>query len=200
MEGILAELERLRTEVEELRANRDHGMRLWQQVTTELLRRTPPSTIQLPGANAETITLLNVLGLGMEDVAAGRVESFEEVRKRITGAPESPDMDEIQAEVREVREVRRARGRVSGPVITPKIIADMLRAQADEIELRAGIISTNPFRKIPTAQAQAMSTTLCNLSSGGPLRWADAYDYLSRILIHNEQTIRFCYSEESFYE
>jgi hypothetical protein len=34
------------------------------------------------------------------------VESFEEVRKRITGAPEAPDMDEIQAEVREVRRVR----------------------------------------------------------------------------------------------
>lgn len=89
---------------------------------------------------------------------------------------------------------------MSGPVITPKIIADMLRAQADEIELRAGIVSTSPSRKTPTAHAQAMSTTLCNLNPGGPLRWADAYDYLSRILIHNEQTIRSCYSEESSYE
>lgn len=86
MEGILAELERLRGEVEELRSDRDHWMNLWQRVTTELLRRTPPSTIQLPGVDAQTAAVLNILDLGMQDVAAGRVESFEEVRRRITGA------------------------------------------------------------------------------------------------------------------
>ena len=109
MEGVLAELERLRIEVEELRANRDYWMRLWQQVTTDLLRRTLRSTIQLPGANAETITLLNILDLGMEDFAAGRVDSLEEVGKHITGVPEAPDIDEIQAEVREVRRARAKR-------------------------------------------------------------------------------------------
>jgi hypothetical protein len=95
MEGILAELERLRTEVEELRASRDHWMRLWQQVTTELLRRTPPSTIQLPGGQAAAV--LNILDLGKQ---ADDVE----------GLPtDVPTMDEISAEVREVRRERAKR-------------------------------------------------------------------------------------------
>jgi hypothetical protein len=56
-EGIPAELERLRIEVEELRADRDHWLRLWQQVSNELLRRTPPSTFEPPGADAQTVAV-----------------------------------------------------------------------------------------------------------------------------------------------
>ena len=58
-------------------------MRLWQRAANELLRLTPPSTIQLPGADAQTAAVLNILDLGMQDVEAGRVESLEEVMKRI---------------------------------------------------------------------------------------------------------------------
>jgi hypothetical protein len=109
LEDILAELERLRIEVEELRTDRDHWLRLWQRVSNELLQRTPPSTFEPPGADAQAVAMLNVLDLGIQDVATGRVESFEEVRKRITGVPEAPDMDEIQAEVREVQWARAKR-------------------------------------------------------------------------------------------
>ena len=101
MEGVLSELERLRIEVEELCADRDRWMHLWRQAANESLRNSP-----MP---PETHALLNILNLGMEDVASRRVESIEEVRKRITGAPEDPDPNEIQAEVREVRRARAKR-------------------------------------------------------------------------------------------
>ena len=62
MDGIMSELERLRIEVEELRSDRDHWMRLWQRASTELLRRTPPSEIPLPGDVGQA-TVINLLDL-----------------------------------------------------------------------------------------------------------------------------------------
>ncbi len=116
MEGVLSELERLRIEVEELRADRDHWMGLWQRAANELLRRTPPSTIKLPGAGDQTAAVLNILDLGMEAKATRDLDPTE-VRMSVRLHPEdeeglltdAPSIDEIQAEVREVRRARAKR-------------------------------------------------------------------------------------------
>jgi hypothetical protein len=115
MEGVLSELERLRIEVEELRADRDRWMGLWQRVANELLRRTPPSTIKLPGAGDQTVAVLNILDLGKQ--AEGVLLDPEDVRMSVRlrlegeeGLPaDVPTMDEIRAEVREVRRARAKR-------------------------------------------------------------------------------------------
>ena len=116
MEGVLSELERLRIEVEELRADRDHWMGLWQRAANELLRRTPSSTIKLPGAGDQTAAVLNILDLGMEAKATQDLDPTEvrmSVRLRLAdeeGRPtDAPSMDEIQAEVRDVRRARAKR-------------------------------------------------------------------------------------------
>ena len=87
MEGVMSELECLRIEVEELRADRDHWMGLWQRAANELLRRSPPSTIKLPGAGDQMATVLNILDLGKqaESVLLDSEDVRMSVRLRLEG-------------------------------------------------------------------------------------------------------------------
>lgn len=134
IEGILSELQRLRTEVEELRAERDRWMLQWQRAANELLRRTPPSTIKLPGEGDQTAAVLNILDLRLEAKATRDLDPTEVGRSvRLhpdddEGLPtDAPTMDEIQAEVREVRRTRAGRklaSEIDGPSVGREFGAD----------------------------------------------------------------------------
>jgi hypothetical protein len=57
MEGVLSELECLRSEVEDLRADRDRWMALYHRAANKVLSLTPHYKFRRPGPLPEPITL-----------------------------------------------------------------------------------------------------------------------------------------------
>lgn len=91
MEGILAELERLRVEVEELRADRDRWMLLWHWASKDALRLSPPTTFKRPGPLPESVPLKGE-GMSASDLVISDRDITAESMEPSKGAGEPSEL------------------------------------------------------------------------------------------------------------
>ncbi len=161
MEGVLAELERLRAEVEELRADRDHWMRLWQRAANATLRLSPPTKFNMPGPLPEPVTLTtgdvsDITAESMADFKSGMTLSWEELCTQIDALACGTEEDPIKEGIREYMR------RKHTPFLADEADAEAVQAYNSRVEAQGTFAASGSERRLAIL-AEVMETPLDRL-------------------------------------